>query len=67
MSALFVVVPLAIVISGLAVAAFVWAARSGQFDDLETPAWRALSGDPASQSQEEPASGLLTPSTRRKT
>ncbi|MCE7896506.1 MAG: cbb3-type cytochrome oxidase assembly protein CcoS [Gammaproteobacteria bacterium PRO8] len=28
-----------------AVAAFFWAVRSGQFDDLETPAWRIALDD----------------------
>ncbi len=35
-------VPLAIVLLGVIVAVFWWAARSGQFDDLEGPAWRIL-------------------------
>ena len=42
MSVLFLVIPLTLVISSAAVAAFVWATRSGQLDDLETPALRAL-------------------------
>lgn len=42
MSALFVVLPLAVFISALAVGAFLWAARHGQLDDLETPALRLL-------------------------
>jgi cbb3-type cytochrome oxidase maturation protein len=33
---------LALVIVGAAVAAFAWSARSGQMDDLETPALRVL-------------------------
>ena len=37
MSILYVVLPLAIGIVGAAVAAYVWAARGGQFDDLTTP------------------------------
>lgn len=40
MNVLFVVVPLAFVIAGAGVAAFIWAARRGQFDDLDTPALR---------------------------
>jgi len=39
---LFVVLPLAVTLSGLAAAAFLWATRAGQFDDLETPAVRLL-------------------------
>ncbi len=46
MSVLFLILPLALLIVFAAVAAFVWAARKGQFDDLETPAMRALHDDP---------------------
>lgn len=42
MSVLFLVLPITILISAAAVAAFVWATRSGQLDDLETPALRVL-------------------------
>lgn len=45
MSVLYLVVPLAILLAGVAVAAFVWATRRGQFDDLQTPAIRALQDD----------------------
>lgn len=40
MSVLFIVLPLAFVVAAVAVGAFVWAVRTGQFDDLDTPAWR---------------------------
>ena len=45
MSVLYIVVPLAVLIVGAAVVAFVWAARRGQFDDLDTPAIRAVLED----------------------
>jgi cbb3-type cytochrome oxidase maturation protein len=45
MTVLFLVVPLATLLVGAAVWAFVRAARSGQFDDLETPALRMLNDD----------------------
>ena len=45
MSVLYLVVPVALVLVGAAVAAFAWAARRGQFDDLTTPAMRALQDD----------------------
>lgn len=45
MSVLFIVLPLALVIVAAAAAAFVWASRRGQFDDLDTPAMRALHDD----------------------
>ena len=42
MSVIYLVLPLALIIVGGAVAAFVWSAKSGQYDDLETPAVRVL-------------------------
>lgn len=45
MSIIFVVIPLALVVVAAAVAAFVWAASRGQFDDLDTPAVRLLGDD----------------------
>lgn len=45
MSVLFLVVPLALLVVGAAVWAFVWAAGRGQFDDLDTPAVRMLRDD----------------------
>jgi cbb3-type cytochrome oxidase maturation protein len=45
MSVLFVVLPLALLVSACAVVAFVWASESGQLDDLATPAHRALEED----------------------
>ena len=45
MSVIFLVLPLALLIVGAAVWAFVWAARRGQYDDLETPAIRAMQDD----------------------
>lgn len=45
MSVLYVVLPLALVIVTAAVIAFVWSVRSGQFDDLDTPAVRMLHDD----------------------
>jgi len=45
MSIVYLVLPLALVIVLGAVLAFVWAARRGQFDDLETPALRMLHDD----------------------
>lgn len=52
MSVIYVVLPLAILIAAAAVVAFAWAARKGQFDDLETPAHRMLIDD-------DPVSGDL--------
>lgn len=51
MSVIFLVLPLAIALSALAVLAFAWAARRGQFDDLETPALRVLHDDATARRQ----------------
>lgn len=48
MSVIYIVLPLALLIVGGAVVAFVWSARSGQMDDLETPALRMMHDDDAS-------------------
>lgn len=45
MTVLFVVLPLAVLLSALAAFAFAWATRRGQFDDLETPAIRLLTDE----------------------
>ncbi len=45
MSIIFIVLPFALLIAGGALVAFLWAARSGQFDDLETPSRRMLLDD----------------------
>ena len=42
MSIIFLILPLTLILCGGAVAAFAWATRNGQFDDLETPAIRLL-------------------------
>jgi len=38
MSILLLLVPLSVMLLGLAIWAFAWAVRRGQFDDLDTPA-----------------------------
>jgi len=47
MSILFVLIPLALVLLIVAVGAFFWAVNNGQFDDLESPAYRILLDDDA--------------------
>jgi len=44
-SVLYIVFPLALVVVAFAVVAYVWATRTGQLDDLETPALRMLHDD----------------------
>ena len=49
MTILFALIPLAIALLVLAIWAFFWAVREGQFEDLETPAVRILLDDPESR------------------
>ncbi len=45
MEALFFLVPLSVLVTAAAIAAFRWALRSGQMDDLDTPPVRILFDD----------------------
>lgn len=45
MTIIYVLIPVGLILLGLAIWAFFWAAGSGQFDDLESPAWRILLDD----------------------
>jgi cbb3-type cytochrome oxidase maturation protein len=50
---MYLILPLALIVVLIAVIGFVWAARRGQFDDLDTPAMRVLHDDAGRQ----PANG----------
>lgn len=52
MNIIFVLIPLALMLLVVAIAAFFWAVKSGQFDDLDSPATRILFDD-----DEEPGEG----------
>jgi cbb3-type cytochrome oxidase maturation protein len=45
MSMLYVLVPLAMLLLGIAVWAMLWAIKSGQFDDLESHGWSVVLDD----------------------
>jgi cbb3-type cytochrome oxidase maturation protein len=60
MNILFVLVPVTLALVVFAGWAFFWAVGSGQFDDLESPAWDALredapAGEPACESMAKDA------------
>ncbi len=52
MDVLFILLPIALGFVLAAVFVFAWAVRDGQFDDLETPALRALLDDPRASDEE---------------
>ena len=45
MSMLYVLIPLAVMLLGVAVWALLWAIRTGQFDDLESHGWSVVLDD----------------------
>jgi cbb3-type cytochrome oxidase maturation protein len=67
MEVLVYLVPLALALGLLGLAAFLWSLKSGQFDDLEGAAWRAIENDdselPADRNSERRAPG--TPAAGR--
>ena len=47
MAILLILIPISLILFGVAVWAFIWAVRGGQYDDLDTPAIDILRNDPA--------------------
>lgn len=45
MNMLIYLIPIALFMGGLGLAAFLWSLKSGQYDDLEGAAWRVLAED----------------------
>ena len=45
MSAVYIALPVALLLAIAGVIAFIWATKSGQMDDLETPGQRVLFDD----------------------
>ena len=57
MSIIYVMIPLGIILVGLAVWALVWAVRSGQFDDLESQGWSVVLDDDSKPPADPDAEG----------
>lgn len=45
MNVLVYLIPLALLLGGAWLFAFLWTMRAGQYDDMEGPAWRILSDE----------------------
>lgn len=54
MTALAWLVPAALLLGGLGLAAFLWSLMKGQFDDLEGAGWRALEDKPLPKQESDP-------------
>lgn len=57
MSILYLLIPLGIATLVLALWGFFWAVRSGQFDDLDTPAVQILLDDDRAPAPRDPGPG----------
>ena len=55
MEILVFLVPLALMLGLAGLAAFLWSLRSGQYDDLDGAAWRAIADDDGPPPQDAPA------------
>lgn len=54
MNILLVLIPISLVLLGIATWALVWAVRKGQFDDLDTPAVAMLADDDLDDTEQGP-------------
>jgi cbb3-type cytochrome oxidase maturation protein len=53
-SAVYIALPVALLLAIAGVVAFIWATKSGQMDDLETPGQRILFDDDPIPTTEDP-------------
>lgn len=53
MSVMYLALPIALLLVGAAFLAFRWTVRTGQLDDLDTPAYRAIFDDTAVESTQK--------------
>ncbi len=51
MDVLIFLIPVALLLGGLGLAAFLWSLKSGQYEDLEGAKWRILSDDDLPEDQ----------------
>ena len=65
MSVLYVLIPIALVLSGVFVWAFLWAVRLGQFDDVKTPSLRILHDDEKTVPRQGPSRAIARTITGR--
>ncbi len=54
MSAIYIALPIALLLALVGVMAFIWSVRSGQMDDLETPALRIFGEDDERKAPPDP-------------
>jgi cbb3-type cytochrome oxidase maturation protein len=60
MEVLVILVPLALGLGLVGLFGFLWSLKSGQYDDLEGAAWRAIADDEPVRENVEPLRSVLT-------
>lgn len=60
MNIIYLLIPLSLVLVVFAIGAFFWAVRSGQFDDLHTPALKMLDDDNVQPAQKKTQNDVPT-------
>ena len=53
MSVILYLIPIALLLGLLGLVAFLWALKSGQYDDLDKEAWRILAADDPKDSDDK--------------
>lgn len=66
MEILVILVPLALMLGLAGLAAFLWSLRSGQYDDLDGAAWRAIADDDDETRSLRPGGGSRLSESRGK-
>lgn len=54
MTHLLLLIPIALFLGALGLAAFIWSLKSGQYDDLEGASWRILFDDDENEEKKKP-------------
>ncbi|MBX5020968.1 cbb3-type cytochrome oxidase assembly protein CcoS [Rhizobium lentis] len=57
MNMLIYLIPIALLMGGIGLLAFLWSLKSGQYDDLQGAAWRILAEDETDQRKPRPNTG----------
>jgi cbb3-type cytochrome oxidase maturation protein len=63
MNIIFLLIPVSILIAAAFLAAFIWAVKSGQYEDTLTPSMRVLLEDGSTTISDKPSSQVTAPSS----
>lgn len=66
MNVIFVLIGLSLLVAGGFLVAFVWAVRSGQYEDTGTPALRVLADEPAAPQPSAGPTDVSEPNDRNR-